>query len=921
MSKPLQLISFDAEGKFVVGFEALALLQKLRGPVGVLAVCGRARQGKSFILNRIAQTGSGEGFEVGPTHRPCTKGLWMWSEPIPQTTPDGRKYHMILLDTEGIDAYDQTGQYSVQIFSLALLLSSMFIYNQMGGIDEAALDRLSLVTEMSKHIRVRASQKNGNGELGVFSPHFLWLLRDFYLDLSEEGRQITPKEYLEISLRNTAGTSQAALNKNSIRDSIRELFPQRDCFSLVRPMHDERQLQHMATLDPQQLRPEFAAGVDDLMQYIFLQACPKVVGSVEMNGPLLAGLAETYVKALNNGAVPSISSAWQGVAETECQRALDDAERAYVEGFNESVGADEAVLTAEHTRCLGLASTTFHATAIGAIETRRAYEDKLKATLHKRFDKHKARMFAEAAAGNMELLEAAGNRMRQTAGMHPPPRIEDLAEALVAEAVHFEQISQGPNKHEKLLGFVTNCGLPLMVDCARQAERGFAAEREDLERRLHAARSEAEAANAEAHNAARCAEEARMREATARQDTELARKEAEQVQREMEQVQTKAGDMRAQAMSEVAEMQAAVAAANAEAAEARQQAMQAEAMGQRAAQDALHAQQAASVSDSRAAASDARALETERQASGEALATTESTRGPDVSELNRRMQVQEQQSQMTVKEAELNTEQNRAALLKRQLVAHEGVTSVSAAQVEVWVDAISLSNAKEDVQRELQQGRTGLASSDRRRREEAERAAAAEASAARWEAAEKALQAEVAREKAASTAATGREASLRRQTWGAGRAADLGCREGRRPEAREGTVGVQLEGALASGRANGAAYDNCLKQWEGCSRPESLSLHAEWAEHAQPTERKLFACGGAAMQELSSAANDVAASLNERHGHSYHSKDAALPAAQLTSAQLKERLVGAGYGNEVLKCQRKKDLVELYERRYPQSLR
>jgi hypothetical protein len=62
-----------------------------------------------------------------------------------------------MLDTEGIDAWDQTGQYSVQIFSLAVLLSSLFVYNQMGGIDEAALDRLSLVTEMTKHIRVRAS--------------------------------------------------------------------------------------------------------------------------------------------------------------------------------------------------------------------------------------------------------------------------------------------------------------------------------------------------------------------------------------------------------------------------------------------------------------------------------------------------------------------------------------------------------------------------------------------------------------------------------------------------------------------------------------------------------------------------------------------------------------------------------------------
>ncbi len=59
----------------------------------------------------------------------------------------------MLLDTEGIDAYDQTAQYSTQIFSLAVLLSCLFVYNHMGGIDESALDRLSLVTEMTKHIR------------------------------------------------------------------------------------------------------------------------------------------------------------------------------------------------------------------------------------------------------------------------------------------------------------------------------------------------------------------------------------------------------------------------------------------------------------------------------------------------------------------------------------------------------------------------------------------------------------------------------------------------------------------------------------------------------------------------------------------------------------------------------------------------
>lgn len=53
--------------------------------------------------------------------------------------------------------YVQRAQDAVQLLSLAVLLSSMFVFNQMGPIDEAALDRLSLVTQITKHVRVRAT--------------------------------------------------------------------------------------------------------------------------------------------------------------------------------------------------------------------------------------------------------------------------------------------------------------------------------------------------------------------------------------------------------------------------------------------------------------------------------------------------------------------------------------------------------------------------------------------------------------------------------------------------------------------------------------------------------------------------------------------------------------------------------------------
>ena len=336
-ARPLHLLSYDeSTSRFELGAEALAALRAVKGPVGVLSVCGRARQGKSFILNQLAGACGDGGFEVGPTVRPCTKGLWIWSAPIPRTTPGGEPYHLVLLDTEGIDAYDQTGQYSTQIFSLAVLLSSLFVYNQMGGIDEAALDRLSLVTEMTKHIRVRAggdtggSQTSSSDALARFAPSFVWLLRDFYLDLEDGDASITPAQYLESALRNVPNTTPSAEAKNQIRDSIRGLFPERECFPLVRPVNDEASLRRLDRVPPERLRPEFRDGLSALVNMLHARCRPKTVGSDVLNGAALAGMAETYVAAINGGAVPTIATAWQSVAEAECRAAAEAAEAARV---------------------------------------------------------------------------------------------------------------------------------------------------------------------------------------------------------------------------------------------------------------------------------------------------------------------------------------------------------------------------------------------------------------------------------------------------------------------------------------------------------------------------------------------------------------------------------------------------------------
>lgn len=433
--------------------EAVATLQLVKEPIGVVSVCGRARQGKSYILNQLL--GRSSGFQVASTHRPCTKGLWLWSSPIKRTALDGTEYSLLLLDSEGIDAYDQTGTYSTQIFSLAVLLSSLFIYNQMGGIDEAALDRLSLVTQMTKHIRVRASGgKNSASELGQFSPIFVWLLRDFYLDLTDEdNRKITPRDYLELALRSVQGKQKDIDAKNQIRESIRALFPDRECFTLVRPLNNENDLQRLDQISLDKLRPEFQRELNALITFVLERTKPKQVGATMMTGPVLIGITESYLDALNHGAVPTISSSWQSVEEAECRRAYDSATEVYMASFDRSKPPEEVALREAHEQAVQKSMAAFNASAVGVGAARKKYEGLLQKFLKKAFEDYKRNAFMEADVKCSNAIHSMEKRLRAACNASDA-KIDNVAKVLDALLSEYEKLIQGPGKWQKLAVFL-----------------------------------------------------------------------------------------------------------------------------------------------------------------------------------------------------------------------------------------------------------------------------------------------------------------------------------------------------------------------------------------------------------------------------------------------------------------------------------
>ena len=67
---------------------------------------------------------------------------------------------MIVVDTEGLGAYDEDENHDAKIFLLALLLSSLLIYNSVGTIDENALNSLSLVINLSNKIQLKSGNNN-----------------------------------------------------------------------------------------------------------------------------------------------------------------------------------------------------------------------------------------------------------------------------------------------------------------------------------------------------------------------------------------------------------------------------------------------------------------------------------------------------------------------------------------------------------------------------------------------------------------------------------------------------------------------------------------------------------------------------------------------------------------------------------------
>ena len=329
---PIKLIEFY-KNHFILNKAALNILRTITEPIVVVSIVGKARTGKSYLMNLLLNVyntnynnnkNNNDGFKVASSINSCTKGIWLWNTPRQKPNSSDK---IIFIDSEGTNSVDlSTKAHDSKIFSLIILLSSLFIYNTNGNIDEQAINELALSTYLSNIIAINDNTNiNKDKIIRELAPKFIWTLRDFTLDKidPETGEEITSDEYLELCLRNKSKGKNSKQN-NIIRENIIKYFKERECITLPRPVDKEEDLQNLHNIPFNHLKSNFRTEFLMLKKKVYETSKPKIFNGKKITGPILADLLINFVNSINSGIIPNINNTWDNIIFDEIQKVYEN---------------------------------------------------------------------------------------------------------------------------------------------------------------------------------------------------------------------------------------------------------------------------------------------------------------------------------------------------------------------------------------------------------------------------------------------------------------------------------------------------------------------------------------------------------------------------------------------------------------------
>lgn len=207
-AKPIQLLKLE-ESNFIGTSDGLSFLRQMPAPIVILGAAGRAKSGKSTLLNHLFFTK----FSTSAVSEPGTTGLWLWSEPS-HVIVDGQNATLLLLDTEGLAAPGSTKDQDAKLLLWSVLLSSNLIYIMHRSLDQNHIRALHPAITWHWYFRAHSS---------TFSfPSLYWVITSYGLMTDYSPRSAHDMLARELKKRTRNSLSQDERDVNEVIDALED---------------------------------------------------------------------------------------------------------------------------------------------------------------------------------------------------------------------------------------------------------------------------------------------------------------------------------------------------------------------------------------------------------------------------------------------------------------------------------------------------------------------------------------------------------------------------------------------------------------------------------------------------------------------------------------------------------------------------
>jgi len=341
----MQWLRLDKQDKLLIQDGAKDHLSKMspNNPLSVIAIFGAARQGKSYLMNKLAGDG-GCGFAVSNRQDPCTVGVdiakntktlqeFCSVDPTSSLLKDrnaqalmkqNSKIRVGFIDVEGQG--DRDAAYDARIATSVLLVAKCVIFNWRDSLQkDKLLDMLGVMCRSALSVKLNdendQNHGSGGGGGGFAKPfgHLHIVFRDWNYDGDKHSIE---KQLLGIETED----KEDSIRRNTVRRQLMKAFESVTICLLPLPVEKTKDMKKVLTNDI--LSSEFNDAVNEVRQGICEQLVsgPRLWSNKPLTGPKISKLVPYIADALNEGKQVLPCSAFQSMIRGELSTLKSESE-------------------------------------------------------------------------------------------------------------------------------------------------------------------------------------------------------------------------------------------------------------------------------------------------------------------------------------------------------------------------------------------------------------------------------------------------------------------------------------------------------------------------------------------------------------------------------------------------------------------